>query len=97
MHALAHAGPEQRPVVAALVGARGQAQDAAGAWPNADLFQTLEALLAPRGLPEAREPVRRAVPALHERQRADGTFGGIGAAGARADRPARVALGGGPS
>lgn len=76
MHALAHAGPAQRPVVAALVALVAKHQDAAGAWPNADLFHTLEALLA-TGLPEARESVRRAVPALTERQRADGTFGGM--------------------
>jgi hypothetical protein len=75
MHALAHAGPSQRPVVAGLVGLVARHQDAAGAWPNADLFHTLEALMA-TGLPEAREAVRRAVPALAERQRADGTFGG---------------------
>ncbi|HZN96763.1 MAG TPA: hypothetical protein VFB61_03460 [Gemmatimonadales bacterium] len=45
-----------------------------GTWPNADLFHTLEALLA-LGTPEAREAVRRAVPALLSRQRLDGSFG----------------------
>jgi hypothetical protein len=75
MHALAHAGPSQRPVVTSLVALVARHQDDAGAWPNADLFHTLEALMA-TGLPEARESVRRAVPALRERQRADGTFGG---------------------
>jgi hypothetical protein len=75
MHALAHAGPGQRPIVAGLVALVAKHQDAAGGWPNADLFHTLEALIA-TGLPEARESVRRAAPALRERQRADGTFGG---------------------
>jgi hypothetical protein len=75
MHALAHAGPSQRPVVAGLVALAAKHQDATGVWPNADLFHTLEALIA-TGLPEARESVRRAVPALTARQRADGTFGG---------------------
>ena len=74
MHALAHAGPKQRPVVAALVGLVAAHQDASGSWPNADLFHTLEALMA-TDLPEAREVVRRAATALAERQRADGTFG----------------------
>jgi len=74
MHALALAGEEHRSVVAALVGQIAANQDASGAWPNADLFQTLDALVS-SGLPEAREPVRSAVPALLERQRADGTFG----------------------
>jgi hypothetical protein len=45
-----------------------------GTWTNADLFHTLEALLA-LGTGEARAAVRRAVPALLARQRFDGGFG----------------------
>jgi hypothetical protein len=75
MHALAHAGPSHRPIVASLVALVARHQDSAGVWPQADLFHTLEALMATQ-LPEARESVRRTVPALAERQRADGTFGG---------------------
>ena len=75
MHALALAGPSQRPVVAGLVALVAKHQDPTGVWPNADLFHTLEALMATE-LPEARETVRRAAPALTARQRIDGTFGG---------------------
>jgi hypothetical protein len=75
LHVLAHAGPTQRGTVAALVALVAVHQDPAGSWPNADLFHTLDALMA-TGLPEAREAVRRALPALAERQRADGSFGG---------------------
>jgi hypothetical protein len=75
LHALALTGPAQRQIVAALVSLVAKHQNAAGAWPNADLFHTVEALLA-TGLPEARESLRHAAPALIERQRADGTFGG---------------------
>jgi len=74
MHALALAGPAYQPTVASLVGLVGANQEPSGSWPNADLFHTLQALLA-TGLPEAAETVRRATPALVERQRADGTFG----------------------
>jgi hypothetical protein len=45
-----------------------------GGWPGADLFPTLEALLA-LGTPEARACIRRAVPLLLSRQRLDGSFG----------------------
>jgi hypothetical protein len=75
LHALALAGPAYQPLVAALVGLVGANQDAGGEWSNADLFQTLEALMA-TDLPEARAAVRRAGSALTARQRADGTFGG---------------------
>jgi hypothetical protein len=75
LHALALAGPDQRPLVASLVGLVAANQDAGGEWSNADLFQTLEALMATE-LPEARAAVRRAGRALTARQRADGTFGG---------------------
>ena len=74
MHALAMAGPAYRPTVASLVALVAANQDSSGAWPNADLFHTIEALTA-TDLPEARETVRRAVPALVARQREDGTFG----------------------
>jgi hypothetical protein len=56
----------------AAVLAANQAED--GTWPKADLFQTIEALVA-IGTPEARAILRRAVPALLGRQRADGSFG----------------------
>lgn len=49
-----------------------QAED--GTWPNADLFHTLEALLAV-GTVEAHAAVRRAVPTMLARQRIDGSFG----------------------
>ena len=45
-----------------------------GTWSQADLFHTLETLVA-LGTGEAREAVRRAVPALLSRQREDGSFG----------------------
>jgi hypothetical protein len=45
-----------------------------GTWSHADLFHTLETLVALNTL-EAREAVRRAVPALLSRQREDGSFG----------------------
>lgn len=45
-----------------------------GTWPHADLFPTLEALLA-LGTPQARNAVRLAIPALLSRQRLDGSFG----------------------
>ena len=45
-----------------------------GTWPTADLFHTLEALLA-LGTSPAQAAIRRAVPPLLSRQRIDGTFG----------------------
>ncbi len=75
LHALALAGPVHQPLVASLVGLIAANQDAGGEWSNADLFQTLEALMA-TDLSEARTAVRRAGTALTARQRADGTFGG---------------------
>jgi len=62
---------EKLPRAAAFV-AEHQAKD--GTWPNADLFHTLEALLA-AGTAEARIAIKRAAPALLARQRPDGTFG----------------------
>jgi hypothetical protein len=74
VHALAFAPEPHRAIrsqLAVLVAVR-QAVD--GSWPNADLFHTLEALLA-LDTAEARAAVRQAVPALLSRQRADGSFG----------------------
>jgi hypothetical protein len=74
VHALAFVPEPHRGILsglAALVAAR---QAADGSWPNADLFHTLEALLA-LGTAEARAAVRQAVPALLARQRVDGSFG----------------------
>lgn len=76
LHALAYAPPPHRdamPLAAAAVAAN---QEDDGTWPNADLFHTLDALMA-AGTPEARGAVRRAAPALLARQRDDGTFGAI--------------------
>jgi hypothetical protein len=74
VHALAFASNSQRQMVPQLGAGiiANQAED--GTWPNADLFHTIEALLAV-GSAETREAVRRAVPALLARQRADGSFG----------------------
>ncbi len=74
LHALALAGEDKRPVVERLTTLVATHQGADGGWPNADLFQILEALCA-AGTPEALAAVRRAMPALADRQRPDGTFG----------------------
>jgi hypothetical protein len=74
IHALAFVPPPHRGVLAQLPALVASRQAADGSWPNADLFHTLEALLA-IGTGEARNAVRRAVPALLARQRADGSFG----------------------
>jgi hypothetical protein len=74
LHALALGGGEYLPTVVRLVEGVSAQQRIDGQWANADLFQTIEALIA-SGLPSARAAVRRAVPALEERQRADGSFG----------------------
>ena len=74
VHALACVtGPrrDEVPQLAAVLAAN-QAED--GTWPRADLFHTIEALLA-IGTAEARGVLRRAVPALLARQRTDGSFG----------------------
>jgi hypothetical protein len=76
LHALALGGPEARAGVEQLVGMIAAHQAADGLWPNADPFATLEALHA-TGLELARTAVGRALPALAERQRADGTFGAM--------------------
>jgi hypothetical protein len=74
LHALAYVNQEnghKAPPLATVLGSR---QGADGSWSNADLFHTLEALVA-MGTPDALKTVCRAVPALLGRQRADGSFG----------------------
>jgi hypothetical protein len=74
VHALAYVSPQNGhkvPPLAAVVGTN-QLADAKSS--NTDLFHTLEALLAV-GTPDARVMLSRAVPALLERQRPDGSFG----------------------
>jgi hypothetical protein len=74
IHALAsvHKLRDGTPARLATIIASQQSPD--GNWPGADLFATLDALLA-LGTPEAHAAVRRAVPALVARQRMDGSFG----------------------
>ncbi len=74
IHALAFAGGPHREVLTGLAGSVAAKQADDGTWANADLFHTLEALLA-LGTAEAHAAVRRAVPALLARQRIDGSFG----------------------
>jgi hypothetical protein len=76
LHALALGGPTAQASVERLVGMIAAHQAPDGLWPDADLFATLEALHA-TGLEAARTAVARALPALAERQRADGTFGAM--------------------
>jgi hypothetical protein len=74
IHALAFAAGVHREVLPRLAGAVAANQAEDGTWTNADLYHTLEALLAV-GTEEAHAAVRRAVPALLARQRIDGSFG----------------------
>jgi hypothetical protein len=74
LHALTLGGPSYRETVRTLVDMVAAHQREDGLWPSADLFATLEALLA-SGLPAAHAAVRRTLPALGERQRVDGTLG----------------------
>ena len=74
LHALAVAGPRHRRPWRRWSTWSPRTSGCDGVWPNADLFATLEALLA-ADLPAARQVIGRAVPALLERQRADGAFG----------------------
>ena len=76
LHALALGGPTAQADVERLVAMIAAHQAPDGLWPNADLFATLQALHA-TGLEAARTAVGRALPALAERQRADGTFGAM--------------------
>jgi hypothetical protein len=74
VHSLACASPAQRKMVPRLGQGIVEHQAEDGTWAKADLFHTLDALLAV-GSSEARDAVRRAIPALLSRQRADGSFG----------------------
>ena len=74
LHALALGGDGYRPVVERLVQLVAAQQDTDGQWENADLFLALDALVA-TGVPAARAAVRRAVAAIEQRQRPDGSFG----------------------
>ncbi|HWB41320.1 MAG TPA: hypothetical protein VG500_08685 [Gemmatimonadales bacterium] len=76
LHALALGGPEYGDAVDGAVGLITTNQGIEGEWPNADLFQVLDALQA-AGTVEAQVTVRRASTALGSRQRADGTFGSM--------------------
>jgi hypothetical protein len=74
MHALAVGLPAHGDLHTRLSSTIAAHQISDGTWPNADLFHTLEALLA-LGTPEALRAVRRAIPPLLARQRSDGSFG----------------------
>jgi hypothetical protein len=74
VHALAFVPEPHRAILSPLATLVAARQAADGSWPNADLFHTLDALVA-LGTAEARAAVRQAVPALLSRQRADGSFG----------------------
>jgi hypothetical protein len=74
IHALAFVPRSDRNLLARLSCLIAAQQAPDGTWPNADLFHTLEALLA-LGTPEAHATVRRSLPALLSRQRLDGSFG----------------------
>jgi hypothetical protein len=72
LHALAASQRVELAAELAAVVAANQSAD--GTWPGADLFHVLEAV-ATVPTPEARTALRRAAPALLERQRPDGSFG----------------------
>jgi hypothetical protein len=74
VHALAYVTGPRRDEVPQLAAVLAANQSENGTWAKADLFQTIDALVA-IGTPEARVVLRRAVPALLARQRADGSFG----------------------
>jgi len=74
IHTLAFAAEAHQEILPRLAGAVAGNQSEDGTWANADLFHTLEALLA-IGTSDAQATVRRAVPALFARQRIDGSFG----------------------
>jgi hypothetical protein len=74
IHALAFASPPHRELLPKLSATIAAHQGSDGTWEHADLFHTLEALLALR-TPAAHAATRRAVPALLARQRIDGSFG----------------------
>ena len=74
IHTLAFAAEAHQDILPRLAGTVAANQSEDGTWVHADLFHTLEALLA-IGTKEAQATVRRAVPALLARQRIDGSFG----------------------
>ncbi|MDQ3208426.1 MAG: hypothetical protein M3Q37_07430 [Gemmatimonadota bacterium] len=74
IHTLAFAAEAHQEILPRLAGAVAANQSEDGTWVHADLFHTLEALLA-IGTRDAQATVRRAVPALLARQRIDGSFG----------------------
>lgn len=76
LHALALAPPPYRGVLPRAAAFVVEHQAADGTWPGADFFQTLAALNA-AGTLESRIAIRRAMPALLERQQSDGTFGPV--------------------
>ncbi len=76
LHALAQGGPGSEASVARVVDLIGANQTPDGLWANADPFPTLDALQA-TGLESARAITARVLPALGQRQRADGSFGAM--------------------
>jgi hypothetical protein len=74
IHTLAFAAEAHQEILPRLAGTVAANQSEDGTWVKADLFHTLEALLA-IGTKGAQATVRRAVPALLARQRIDGSFG----------------------
>jgi len=74
MHALAEAGPPWSDASHRLVPMVAERQGQDGGWVDADIFPMLDMLLAV-GSADAVSLVRRALPALSARQRADGSFG----------------------
>jgi hypothetical protein len=74
MHALAEAGPPWSDATDRLLPIVAERQGEDGGWADADLFPTLDMLLAV-GSADALALVRRALPALSARQRPDGSFG----------------------
>ena len=76
LHALALAPPPYREVLPRAAAFVAEHQAVNGAWPGADLFQTLAALSA-AGTHESRIAIRRAMPALLRQQLSDGTFGPV--------------------
>ncbi len=74
LHPMASAPPVHRGATLKTAAFIAENQREDGTWSNADLFHTLEALLA-ANTPPARKAVARAVPALLALQRKDGSFG----------------------
>jgi hypothetical protein len=74
IHALALVPTTPDGVLSRLAASVAANQASDGTWANADLFHTVEAMVAV-GTAAAHATVRRAVPAILARQRADGSFG----------------------